>query len=834
MKNLIFILIFISSSLFATTISGHKTRPSKQQVIKDFDAQNFGAYADNFGIIQPQALVDKGIIDDIAKLDNNTTVDSVADVTNLLSCDIGTNAHFSSSIYDINVDTGVVTCITASTFDIMNPFGIFKITYPKVREFFSKDLVTAKSDNEHKIEEAEERFSHILEEKQAIKDSVFGSAEGFMSIPDLLIAVILTDDSKVDVVATRDNNKILLRSGLSSSIISSDGEVQDMNAEYILSDMASIFVNYSKFSDISIYFLWIFAAFIMIFGLVHRGAEHFRTKNKQHENILYGLGIVLSALFFLPTIQDDQIVEGYDTFTNKAQSFEKNGYGLFTAFSDEIAAAIIDTNIDSIIFKSGIGTGDSIINSYAGMKKYEKQLEFSQHFNNSCRNIFDYEGALQEENLNSNYQVIFTDNSSTLFPTSENWAYAQAQYNNKTNYYSFVTHEDNAYSSITRDAYTNISISKPKIGVVYFPQSTLAACGKNYFKNHSYYNKFLAYKKTYESVSTTDGSENSKAEIIKQLVRFQYTLQRDFGFLGILGLPVIEMQTKMVGSVYNDQNTEVIDALKKRITKEDDGSSVFHSLFSTLPYMFVPGAMPVYKTVSKTTEDVFQKGATAALAWVPFAGDSLAAAGGIVGTITAQNAGFAAGYMTAKSVLSILPMIGIILLGLLRFIIIIMKVFVLHFAMLFLFPIAFIREGISAAGRFVIRVFSVMLEFPIFVLSVYLALVANSLVNNIGTLFTKNIAAALIENSDALHTSVEFSVENFIDLNFGLTDTIQIYMIDGFFEVIIALFSLLIIYKLIITTHTLLFESIEMKATSSFDTFVESIKQDSANLGGKI
>lgn len=295
MKNLIFILLFfaLSTNLFSEPISGHKTRPSTEQVKKDFDAQNFDAYSDNFSVIQAAALVEKGIITDIAKLENNTTVNSVEQVSSLLNCDVGTNTHFTSTIYDIDIESGSLTCLVANTSDINNPLGIFNISYPTVAEFFSKDLEEAKSENISQIEQAETTFQLIADEKQAIKDSVFGSGEGHMSIPDLVMAVILTDDSKIDVAATNDNNKIILKNGLSSSIIV-DGEVTDVNGEYVMSDLSTLFVNYAKLSDITFNYVLVLVGFLAVFGFGHRLADHYRNKNReQNENVLYaGLSLI--------------------------------------------------------------------------------------------------------------------------------------------------------------------------------------------------------------------------------------------------------------------------------------------------------------------------------------------------------------------------------------------------------------------------------------------------------------------------------------------------------------------------------------------------------------
>jgi hypothetical protein len=121
-----------------------------------------------------------------------------------------------------------------------------------------------------------------------------------------------------------------------------------------------------------------------------------------------------------------------------------------------------------------------------------------------------------------------------------------------------------------------------------------------------------------------------------------------------------------------------------------------------------------------------------------------------------------------------------------------------------------------------------------FVLSVYLAIVANDLTHNAGTLFIKTAILGMVKNSAAQHMADSFSLKNLMNLNFAATDTLKIYLLDGFFEVLIALFSVFAIYKIIVSLHTAIFELIEMKATNTLDSAVENIKQDAGNFGGKI
>ncbi len=95
------------------------------------------------------------------------------------------------------------------------------------------------------------------------------------------------------------------------------------------------------------------------------------------------------------------------------------------------------------------------------------------------------------------------------------------------------------------------------------------------------------------------------------------------------------------------------------------------------------------------------------------------------------------------------------------------------------------------------KIFITMVEIPIFVLSVWLALSANSLLHTIGDIFGKK-------------------------------------MIIFMLEIIIAVFSTVIIYKIIITLHETVSDILEVQGTNRFDSAIESMKSDATGWGQKI
>ena len=53
---------------------------------------------------------------------------------------------------------------------------------------------------------------------------------------------------------------------------------------------------------------------------------------------------------------------------------------------------------------------------------------------------------------------------------------------------------------------------------------------------------------------------------------------------------------------------------------------------------------------------------------------------------------------------------------------------------------------------------------------------------------------------------------------------IKIYVFDGFTEIAIAVFAIIIIYKLIISLHNTIFEVLEVQGSQSLDNSIESMR----------
>jgi hypothetical protein len=244
---------------------------------------------------------------------------------------------------------------------------------------------------------------------------------------------------------------------------------------------------------------------------------------------------------------------------------------------------------------------------------------------------------------------------------------------------------------------------------------------------------------------------------------------------------------------------------------------------SSIPYLFIPGAGTVFQVIS---ENAGKMGAALGTSTGPIG----TVVGAIVGTAGGGAFGMWAAYNVSKTLLELTPIIGIVIIGLLRFVIIMIKIFSFHFASLFMMPIMFARENIQAISRFSMKIFATMLELPIFVLSVWLAITASSLIHTIGDVFGKKIIIAMLDNNSTQYQNVP----GVLGINGEWLSKLKIYVFDGFIEIAVAVFSVIIIYKIIVSLHSTLFEIIEVQGSKELDNAIESMKNESQGWGNRM
>ncbi|OGS70823.1 MAG: hypothetical protein A3F91_09930 [Flavobacteria bacterium RIFCSPLOWO2_12_FULL_35_11] len=824
---------FLLPSLFlvSSLLANYQYTFSKETIISDFEKQDVEKYKrDTLPLFTQKELVQKQVFNQSQALERSYAGSGFMfeSIVAARTCqEIG--PIYTGTIYSINPLSGEVVCMFALKNDLYNPIGLFKVFYPEIKNHYALDKKTAAVDNAEIISVADAQFRPLLTAKTvASQASATAASEGGrLSITQIIMASILTDADIIDITATAASGKLQLKNSYTSKVTDSEGGTVVDNMDYILTDAETIFDVYGKLSAVSMTYLLLLIVFFGVWGIgravLNPLAEKGEGKQSSDKHIPYIFGIVLGVLLFFPVNDHDSIQDGagetvgqYEIMKTRYQDFEKAGYYLFSEWANASAKAIIDAEVDAIVDKSGVGTKEQIISSAALISQNTKLDAFYRAYQTACvMNVYNI-----QELVNVDSKTIYSGTQNALFPLSENWAYASS--------WGALGGKD--YYDPTPGGLVLPSGYPAGGGAGIYPIVAFSSCGKVNAELSNVEEQKKNFVSNISKLTNPDGN-SGKINMIKTIVDFQYELYRDWGFLAILGLPVTKMQTEYIGGLYNTRNDEVKEKLEKQMTEGDLGipgadGSIMHTIMSSIPYMFVPGAGTVFKT-SLDAANGIRNGVDSSLpGWL---GGKLGA--GVATSIAATAGGMAIGYQVAKTMLELSPIVGIVIIGLVRFIVIMIKIFSFHFASLFLMPIMFARENIKALSNFTMKIFATMMELPIFVLAVWLAITANSLIHSVGDVFSKKIIIGMLENNEAQYAGV---ATNYVGYNGAWLAKLKIYVFDGVMEIAIAVFSVIIIYKLIITLHNTLFEVLEIQGSQSLDNSIESMKNEAGGWGSRI
>ena len=815
MKKLTLLLLFLTSlNLFAFTQTNFDI------ALRDFENNNMAKYRDDELILMSsEALLKNGIISNGNDLirDVATNPDSgisLGTIRQSLKCSFVTD-KYTATVYNINPKEGIVTCMVAIKGDIYNPIGLFNVFYPTMKKAYALDLEKAEKENIAVLNGLDAQFKPLSDRVKSISNSInVNNNKDFLTVPELLTAAVLTDTDVVDFEKTEATGTFQLKDNFTSIYQDvNSGEYID-NQKYILADAETFSKVYTGLGDISMSYYILIILLFGISGVSRKALGNVFAKMEKRQKpdglIPYTLMAIIGVLLFIPTTYTQtQGDTQYEVYKTKYQEFEKDGYALFNDWADDAAKVIIDSEVSALLKKSGVGTRDQGISTIAGYEQYKKLKTFNQDLWSICINdMYNYSGL-----LDSNNKHHYSQDPNQPFPLNEKWAYIMSKIKNNASviYYSPAPKGEvkstSSYSTSTNNEYKDI-----------YPDFSLSSCGKNYYDYVSNKRLYEDYNKQRDILINQDNS--GKLVAIESLLTNQYELYRDFGFLSVLGLPVLKLQTEYIGGLYKTQRSEVLDKLNKQIAQTGDGDGgddeFLHSFFSSIPYLFVPGAGTVFQVI---TENSGKIGAVFGSKGGPLG----TIIGATIGTISGGALGMKLAYEVAYNLLQLTPILGLIVIGLLRYVIILIKIFVFHFISLFLMPLMFVQQNLEAFFKFTMKIFITMVEIPIFVLSIWLALSANSLLHTIGDIFGKKMIISMLENNNNLTKNDLY--------DFG---ALKIYLFDGFLEIIIAVFSTVIIYKIIISLHETVSEILEVQGTNRFDSAIESMKSDATGWGQKI
>lgn len=825
--KLIVTLFLFKISLFANYQSIYIPDQLKQDISEGKVAKY---QTENIPTASLAELKQKGVLDNNATLTRNISGTPTFDA--ILAADVCKVEHpqaFTSTIYEMDLPSGVITCMYAAKGNLYNPMGLFKVFVPEIKTYYSTDIKAAETVKAAEIAAAEAQFAPLIEAKKEISNQIEEQVnDSFLTIPELLMAAILTDDKIIDIEATRATGKFTLKQGYTSKFTNSDKIVD--NSEYILTDAASIFEVYSGLARESMNFLLLMTVGFGIYGLTRFGGIRLAAKAEDKSNnelaATYFMGIALGALFFFPTNSTNTTgeaqAENFELLKTNYQGFEKFGYYNFANWADAAAKVIIDAEVNSLIRKSGLGTKEQIASTWAQKRQSEKLDSFyTSHYNTCANSIYKNDYLLHDDG-----KTVFGESDKSMFPSTEHWAYVA---------FTAKSLAESPYETGDRGV-----LRDGAAGVGQYPKLAFSSCGKADYLSNFHKDRVKQFEASYNLLTDTSTNNSAKLGILSSVFRFQYETYRDWGYLAVLGLPIIKMQAEYVGG-FKSQTNEVLDKLNAQISGDNKN---LHSIMSTLPYMFVPGAHNVYSLVKDNS--VIIGAAAGGVVGASQAHDGVlsgllgllgAAVGGAIGAVPGGDSalGVIFSYQAAKIVLGVLPIVGLIAVALMRFAVIMLKIFSFHFGSLFMLPIMFLQQNLSAMGKLSVRILATMLELPVFVLSVYLAYIATSLVYATGSVFSKESMIGLLDNSlAAIQTNPAGQMEVAgVNLN-ALFVHAKIYFYDGFMEVLMSVFSIVVAYKIIVSLHTSLFEMFEMHANNALDSSIESMRQEGGSWGTRI
>lgn len=825
------------SAIFAISCLAADILPSEEQIKKDFDAGEGQKYMyEVIPTINSNRLVEQGIISNVSILDLNISKEAVAqaissnNILGTIKCP-AVEGNFTASIHSFEFSSGTMYCAVAPKGDLYRPIGKFPVFISGMKEYFAKDKAKAIEKYADEIDFSRIVFANLMKDKNTIRSSVMDSSSStYLDIPTLFLATILTDTDIIDVPNSHATRSLQLNPGYTADILSSNAKTVD-NADYVTSRALTISTVYARLSDLSVTYLAILVVFFGIWGvggtLLRPLADKMEKQQNNDKKIPFIGGIIAGAIVFFPLSTADPNVPGieqadqYSSYHTRFQQWERDGYYLFYNWAKDASKVIVDAELDNIISRSGFMSEESIVSLSSSLAVEEKKKSFSNAFLSQCNSVFR--------------EDLIKGHSSTpdkTYVSSEKYMYATSYLNGYGPAY---------YNPVNQNGYVEQYASGADNSGLFYPPMLISACGKAEEQQFQAEKKIGNFKMSLLKllpIFNPAGNEK-KMEAIKQLIKFQYELHRDWGALSILGLPVTVMQTENYENLNNNISKEL--AVK---SGEDEGD-IFHTFMSSLPYLFLPGMGTVFQVSTQTIDDLATAAGTAAggTAATASSGGLLSWAGAIVGAIAAKIAVKAVGgiaslwltYNIGQQLLIMAPIVAIIVIGILRFVIILVKIFSFHFISIFMMPIMFAKENWRALSAFALKIFATMCELPIFVLSIWLAMMANNLIRMLGEPLSKELVAAMIRNND---------IENFSGGNGLYVDTkdqlvgfvtqLKLYFYDGFLDVAISVFSIIIIYKIITSIHSSLFEVFEVKTSGALDSAVDSMQQSGAQWGAKV
>jgi hypothetical protein len=509
---------------------------------------------------------------------------------------------------------------------------------------------------------------------------------------------------------------------------------------------AGIITMVTAFSDVSGLYYYALAGVALMFGLglwAYNGIENPSGKLKLNKG--YPIALIFSITMLMPYGDD---------FKSNFQRAEINAYSTANEYANNLSLAFINASFANLQNQLGMHAKDQIIQSGARLKQEGDKTWIHANMIHRCRT----EGSEDFKKYGSDFRL--------------------------------KSAEKNIFGSTQETqnllAFPRVYNPRNKGGMFdAVPTSTISFCSKSY---EDYYKASAMFDK-FEKVLKSNA--NLEASQMANLVTLQYGLQRDWGWVSVLAMPVIKYRLENAGKL--PAQSEV---------KTDDEEELIQQFANSAILYLVPGA----EKIKNLAADFLSP-----LENIPYVGGLLAGAGGALISVLFMD-----------KLLGILPVLAIMVFGAFRVVIILMKIFIFHlFTPFLMIAVIMGKQGKEAVFKYSSYIFATMLEMPIFVFGVYALIVMQDYLNGIG----KSLGQAL--NAIYLQTGKDLSA-------FDMLNNIDYYILGALLDVSLRILTLVLIYRVIFTLHEMVLNAIQTQSENTLEKVAETAVQSSSRWSAKV
>jgi hypothetical protein len=584
-------------------------------------------------------------------------------------------------------------------------------------------------------------------------------------------------------------NETVLVKKLSDTVVKDDIKSSDL----LVNKLIGILDFYPRFNTLNQDFFLLLLAVIGLVGVVLFGSsriiEFINDENQQKKSHIsfWASTIVISTIAFLPVTKETINIEGKELSLtqNNFNKFEKSAYYLGIDFSNGISKILIDSEINSMLRKTGSVSTESLINTLARNEVLNLEKDIYSDFLVACSAVYDHE-------LLKNY----SDNKDYYYPISEQWTFAS---------YTAKGRVPRYYMPVSEGGLLNFDNDGK------YPQSSISFCRS---ADVRMFEKLKPLVKSGEDLilSAASGLDQTKISNLNSIIKAQYGMYEEWGFMSILTLPGIKYRSEAIGTLFEP---EKVDTATK-LLDEERGEDILKDIAYSSTLFLIPGVGSLYTMIK-------DNGAKIGAAIGTSIGLQGTVIGGILGFLGSNGIAFVLVKNFIVGLIEYLPSITVTVIGLLVILKIILKAFAYHLMAPFVLVIAFSKRNSETVINFISRVLSIVFEIVLFPLSIYAAMSSIDILKAVGTPLSSTPLKIM---SDITH---EQSGENWNILEHSLD-----LMAQGLVFLLLNIFATVIAYKILTTFHKMIFEAFEIKTASAFDDAVDAMSQSAQGWGQRI